>query len=84
MVKNILEARPTISLLVSKTIATVTVSVIQLMASLFYLVLFVQVSSQKWLSDQGNRARSRVRIDYIIVCTVPHSWTGLLSHNLKP
>jgi hypothetical protein len=33
---------------------------------------------------QGNRARSRACIDYIIVCAAPHPWTGLLSWYLKP
>jgi hypothetical protein len=45
----------------------------------FDLMLFVQVSLQKWLGDEGNRARSRARVDYIIACAVPHPWTGLLS-----
>ena len=38
----------------------------------FYLMLFVQVSLQMWLSD-----KKIVReIDYIIVCAALHPWTG--------
>jgi hypothetical protein len=48
-----------------------------------YLMLFVQVSLQNCLSDEGSQARSRVHFDYIMVCAVPHPWTGLLSRNLK-
>jgi hypothetical protein len=47
----------------------------------FYLMLFVQVCLQKRLGDEGNQARSRARVDYIIVCAAPHHWTGLLSRN---
>jgi hypothetical protein len=36
---------------------------------------------QKWL---GYRARSRARIDYIIICAAPHPWTGLLPRKFKP
>jgi hypothetical protein len=63
--------------------SAIIATVIQLMASssqiLFYLMLFVQISLQKWLGD-----KERVSISYIIVYAALHHCTGLLSRNLKP
>ncbi len=75
--KNIVEVRPTSSVLVSNNRYCHPAD------SIFVKMLFIQVSLKKWLKDKGNRARSRARVDYIIICAALHPWTGLLSQNLK-